>query len=253
MRTRLLIVGSLLGTILLVPGCKPKNGDCDTTDDCKEQDDYKNDVCVNKHCQECGADSDCKAGFTCQANKCTPKPECASSADCGSGRICQDQKCVPGCTKDADCSGGKCVSGQCKAAGTCTTDGDCTGGQTCQAGYCSAPQQAAACQLQRVNFDFNESKLTSSGEATLQEDAQCIKTRNIGHVTLEGNADERGTEEYNLHLGERRAESAKKYLEKLGVEGRKLKTISYGKERPVNPGHDEAAWAENRRTDVVEK
>ena len=161
----------------LLTVARRRTASASTTDDCKAQDDYKNDVCVNKHCEECGADSDCKAGFTCQANKCTPKPECASSADCGSGRSCQDQKCVPGCTKDADCSGGKCVSGQCKAAGTCTTDGDCTGGQTCQAGYRSAPQQAApAASSSAVNFDSNESKLPP-GEATLQEYAQRIKTR----------------------------------------------------------------------------
>jgi peptidoglycan-associated lipoprotein len=70
-------------------------------------------------------------------------------------------------------------------------------------------------------------------------------------VQIEGNCDERGSDEYNLALGEKRAKSAMKYLETLGVPAERLSVISYGKEKPADPGHDEAAWAKNRRDEFV--
>jgi peptidoglycan-associated lipoprotein len=70
-------------------------------------------------------------------------------------------------------------------------------------------------------------------------------------ITIEGHADERGTAEYNLALGERRAASARTYLLSLGIPGDRLKTVSYGKEFPFDPGHDESAWAKNRRAHFV--
>lgn len=70
-------------------------------------------------------------------------------------------------------------------------------------------------------------------------------------VRIEGNCDERGSDEYNLALGERRAQVAARYLTTLGISGERLSTISYGKEKPVDPGHDENAWARNRRDDFV--
>ena len=72
-------------------------------------------------------------------------------------------------------------------------------------------------------------------------------------IRLEGNCDERGTREYNLALGQRRADSVKDRLKSLGVSGDRIETISNGKEKPRNPGHDESAWAENRRVDIVYK
>ena len=254
MRAKIVLVSGLLVSAFALTGCPPKDGECKATDDCKGQEKYATDVCVEGKCVECGGDTDCKAGFVCKNQTCQPKPECAVPADCGTGKICQNEKCVAGCTNDSGCGGGKCVAGQCKAAtGSCNSSADCPSGQTCQNGYCGAPPTAdnGTCQLKRVSFGFNESTLDGSAESTLKDDADCIQKRKIG-VTLEGNADERGTEEYNLHLGARRAASAKKYLQSMGVESNKLKTISYGKERPINPGHDEAAWTENRRVDVVE-
>jgi peptidoglycan-associated lipoprotein len=72
-------------------------------------------------------------------------------------------------------------------------------------------------------------------------------------IVLAGHCDERGTEEYNLHLGERRANSVKKYLAAMGIEPNRLKAVSYGKERPVNFNHSEEAWAENRRVEFGER
>ena len=94
-------------------------------------------------------------------------------------------------------------------------------------------------------------KLLEALQSLLDRHAQCIKSRNAKKVTISGHADERGTTEYNLQLGEKRAAAVKKYLANLGVDGKKLKTVSFGEERPSNNGHDEAAWAENRRAEIA--
>ena len=85
----------------------------------------------------------------------------------------------------------------------------------------------------------------------LQANAQVLKKQPTWQVTVEGHCDERGTAEYNLALGERRALAAKTYLVSLGIAADRLRTVSYGKEFPFDPGHDEAAWSKNRRAHFV--
>jgi peptidoglycan-associated lipoprotein len=99
----------------------------------------------------------------------------------------------------------------------------------------------------RVFFDFDKSNLTDEGKATLDKQVAWLKKYGQWSITIEGHCDERGTREYNLALGERRANSVKKYLAGAGVADSRLKTISYGKERPAVQGSNEAAWAQNRR------
>lgn len=103
----------------------------------------------------------------------------------------------------------------------------------------------------RVFFGFDKYNLKADARATLEKQAVWLKKYPQVTVTVEGHADERGTREYNLALGERRANSAKEYLVSLGVDASRIKTISYGKERPVALGHNEAAWAQNRRSVTV--
>lgn len=98
-----------------------------------------------------------------------------------------------------------------------------------------------------VYFDFDKYDLSPEARAQLDKQAAWLKQYPNITVTVEGNCDERGTREYNLALGERRATSAKNYLVALGVDPNRIQTISYGKERPAVPGSDEAAWAQNRR------
>jgi peptidoglycan-associated lipoprotein len=102
-------------------------------------------------------------------------------------------------------------------------------------------------QLQDVFFDYDQASLRSDARRVLDADAAVLKSSDGGVVTLEGHCDERGTVEYNLALGERRARAAKQYLVGLGVPDSQLRTISYGEERPFAPGHDESAWGQNRR------
>lgn len=99
----------------------------------------------------------------------------------------------------------------------------------------------------RVFFDFDKYNLTPDAQATLKKQATWLQKFPNVSVTVEGHCDERGTREYNLALGERRAAAVKDYLSALGVARTRVSTISYGKERPVALGHNEAAWAQNRR------
>lgn len=99
----------------------------------------------------------------------------------------------------------------------------------------------------RVFFGYDSYDLTGEARATLEKQAQWLNQYSNLTVTVEGHADERGTREYNLALGERRANAAKNYLIALGVDPRRVDTISYGKERPAVPGSNETSWAQNRR------
>lgn len=103
----------------------------------------------------------------------------------------------------------------------------------------------------RVFFGFDKTELTAEARATLDRQAAWLKKYPTVKVTLEGHADERGTREYNLALGERRAQAAKNYLAAAGVTADRIRTVSYGKERPAVLGSNEAAWAQNRRAVTV--
>ena len=98
-----------------------------------------------------------------------------------------------------------------------------------------------------IYFEYDKSTLTPMAQAVLKRKADFLLNSLDSSVTIEGHCDERGTNEYNLALGDRRAESAKRYLVNLGVSPARLATVSYGEENPVDPGHDEEAWAKNRR------
>lgn len=99
----------------------------------------------------------------------------------------------------------------------------------------------------RVFFDTDQSTIREDGRQTLNRQAEWLKKYGNYQVTVEGHCDERGTREYNLALGERRANAARQYLVAQGIPAARIKTISYGKERPDPVGSDEAAWARNRR------
>ena len=103
----------------------------------------------------------------------------------------------------------------------------------------------------RVFFATNESVLTTASRETLRKQAGWLRKNSKITIVLEGHADERGTREYNLALGERRANAAKDYLMTYGVSGKRISVISYGKERPVNPASSPLAWSQNRRSVTV--
>ena len=105
--------------------------------------------------------------------------------------------------------------------------------------------------IQDAFFEFNDSTLTADAQAALTSSATWLKKNPQYNLLIEGHCDERGTEQYNLALGDRRANQAKEYLVTLGIDSGRIRTVSYGEERPFDPGHNEAAWAKNRRDHLV--
>jgi peptidoglycan-associated lipoprotein len=105
--------------------------------------------------------------------------------------------------------------------------------------------------LKPLFFELDSADVSGEGQQILQANASIIKKYPAWQITVEGHCDERGTAEYNLALGERRALAAKNYLVSLGIPADKIRVVSYGKEFPFEPGHDESAWSKNRRAHFV--
>lgn len=108
--------------------------------------------------------------------------------------------------------------------------------------------RAVAAELSTmINFDYDQSAIRDADQGTLDRKAAILAANPDVRIRIAGHADERGSDEYNLALGNRRAASAKRYLESKGVDGSRIEVVSYGEERPLNPGTDESAYAQNRR------
>lgn len=220
--------------LALLAGCPPTYPKCDNDEQCTEH----NEVCVNGQCQECATNANCKAGFVCQANKCAPKPECVDDGSCAAGKKCTSGKCV--------------VDPNAKKVGSCSANSDCGAGEECSAGYCVTTTTTAKCDYAPIRFDFNEARLSADAQTVLSRLADCVK-RDKAKLVLEGHADERGTEEYNLQLSNRRATAVKRYLVDLGVSTADLDTVGYGENKPAVNASTEDAWAANRRVEPVRK
>ena len=136
--------------------------------------------------------------------------------------------------------------------GTCARDVDCGAGQICIDGRCAdISSNLAACTSVRVHFAFNSSDIDSADRDGLERAARCMKADSALHIAVAGNADERGTEEYNMALGDRRARAVSDYLRSLGASDAQMQTVSYGKEKPLCSEHDESCWSQNRRADLA--
>ena len=202
---------------------------------------------------ECLEDSDCEAGMECRGGNCLEakvRHECATNDDCASNRVCRLQgevrKCVAECESADDCSGENvCWKDRCMSEEEARQKG------MPPALGSSAP--AEACEIQTIHFDFDEYYLTSEARQTLRDNYECIKSKGSVRVKIEGHCDERGSLEYNLALGQRRARAVRDFLVNLGISRNKIETISYGEERPLSYGHNEDAWAKNRRGETIIK
>jgi peptidoglycan-associated lipoprotein len=111
----------------------------------------------------------------------------------------------------------------------------------------------AASGLQRVHFDFDSYNIKSEYEGALKSNASWLTGSKKAVAVIEGHCDERGTTEYNIALGDRRAKSTKSYLGNLGIDDKRLSTISYGEEKPLASCHEESCWWQNRRADFIAK
>jgi peptidoglycan-associated lipoprotein len=204
---------------IVLAGCpkKPAPGECETSADCADQVGYGK-VCVEGRCQECAADTDCQAGFACRDNKCVPRPECVTDADCPADQMCQAERCV---ARPAPLPA---EPERPSISPACADDSAFT-----------------------IFFDFDKSVLKPQALGSLQRLGDCLR-EGATRVVIAGHCDERGTTEYNLALGTRRAESARRYLSDLGV-AVSAETVTYGEERPVCTESNEACWSRNRRAE----
>ncbi len=199
---------------------------------------------------ECLEDSDCAAGMACIGGNCLEskvRHECADNEDCPSNKVCrmtgEVRKCVAECESSDECSGENvCWQDRCMSEEEARRKG------MPPAVGSSATTQA--CEINRIHFDFNEYYLTSEARQTLRDNYECLKSKGTVRVVIEGHCDERGSLEYNLALGQRRARAVRDFLVNLGILRSKIETISYGEERPVSYGHNEDAWAKNRRGEI---
>jgi peptidoglycan-associated lipoprotein len=227
---RRILALALTTTAILLTACPspPKNGECKSSGDCAAQAGFGK-VCVSGRCAECAADTDCKAGFACKANKCEPA---GPSADELARKAAEDE------------------AARRRAAGLCNADSDCEGGKACVAGKCAVPVDTACADAAAftVRFGFDQSSITGDAPGTLQKLAACLQKAPARKVMVDGHCDDRGTTAYNLALGKRRAEAVKKYLADLGVAGA-LETNTYGEEKPLCREATEDCWARNRRAE----
>ncbi|HUJ60310.1 MAG TPA: OmpA family protein [Kofleriaceae bacterium] len=213
------------------PGCK-------TDKDCKSPL-----VCAENKCVECNEDSQCSGGKRCSAHACVAKPECEHDEQCPSGQVCQAGLCKA-CASDGECGpGGTCNAGACKKAKKCAKDDECADDEDCVNGLCQKASKAssggdASCTLQTVYFAFDKSEIEPSERDRLDQNQQCIAKNKSKNVFLIGHTDTSGTEEYNIALSERRAQSVADYLSRLGTDPARMQVVPKGETEPTGLGDD---------------
>jgi peptidoglycan-associated lipoprotein len=133
---------------------------------------------------------------------------------------------------------------------SCAADLDCQPTQLCVERRCANAAELPQCSTLRVHFDFDRSDLHAADQPGLDLFARCVKAQPATHFVIAGNCDERGTEEYNMALGDRRANAVVGYLTAIGAPKERLRAVSYGEEQPICEGHDESCWWQNRRAQL---
>ncbi|MCP4499587.1 MAG: OmpA family protein [Deltaproteobacteria bacterium] len=252
----MLVVSTLfLATFIACPG--PDWPKCENDDHCKENDgDEVNYHCVFGQCQECGRDSDCGKNEQCNKKVFKCEAKCSDDASCESGFMCESGGCIKGerapeVDENACVETGDCKSGFMCSEGSCVEDPDATseeGGGT-DDGSTSAEVTPECEQAGTIFFGFNTFNLTPEARESLNTFAKCMEDNADWKVVIEGHADERGTPEFNMSLGEKRANEVRKYMTNLGVAKSRMRSLSYGEERPVDSDSSENAWTANRRAE----
>lgn len=250
-RMSVVIAGMAFGALLFT-ACGPKYPACDNDENCKEHGEY----CVDKMCVECVMDNHCAgqgACMTCGPNNACVKPAGYAGDCCTANGDCQQGKCYKAggltgicaqCASEADCGAAfKCVGGNCVPKGECGAGmPDCPAGKTCVNNMCVVQE----CQLTPIYFDFDESAIRADARGTLNANYECVKEKGKA-IQVEGHCDERGSDEYNLALGTRRAKAAQRFLLNLGAKKNQVSITSKGEEQPVCTGAYESCWSQNRR------
>ncbi len=191
-----------------------------------------NGVCYMGKCEECSKDEDCKDLKQCVENRCLSS--CQADADCGADKHCENSFCIADCTGNESCPGSHvCATGRCVAEG-------------------AAGEIVGECKILPIHFDFDRQTIRPEDKAAVDRLGDCLKKNPGARVTIEGHADNRGTPSYNIALGQRRADAVQKYLRDVqGIASNRIKTHSYGEQRPVSDENTEDGWQQNRRAEFV--
>ncbi|HEY4238439.1 MAG TPA: OmpA family protein [Kofleriaceae bacterium] len=219
-------------------GDKPKAPGCHGDKDCSA-----GLTCAANRCVECTNDSMCKDGKHCSAeDTCVAAAECTKDGDCTDGKVCHAGKCTT-CATDDDCGpGGTCNAGACTRATKCAKDTDCADDEDCANGYCHKAGQpttaTAGCPLSTVYFSFDDSSIQQSERDRLDTSQKCIESTKGKSVYLIGHTDTSGTEEYNIALSERRAQTVADYIARLGTDPARLQVVPKGETEPTGLGDD---------------
>jgi len=168
-------------------------------------------------------------------------------AGCAKQELIKKDNPLPASTSGDSAQASNPAQGRTAPDATAQTAGKTPDAGTVQSATSQPVDRLSATALENIYFSFDSPSISSAARTILAQDAKLLTATRGGMVTIAGHCDERGSAEYNLALGEKRALAAKKYLISLGIPAKRLATISYGEEKPADPGHDETAWAKNRR------
>jgi peptidoglycan-associated lipoprotein len=264
---RLSLLALLASAAVFTVACPgPAYPKCEKDEQCKKNKDGKdiNEYCLFGQCQQCAKDSNCATGEKCNRGRC--EATCTADDQCGTGKMCENSTCVTAqCTTEKQCSGGEsCTDGRCvnsTSAIRCTESKDCPKDLLCEANKCVPgttpvvedpnPGKEKCDKKVRVGFGFNEFELSATVREQLDAYAKCMVKNASWKLTIEGHADERGTTDYNLSLGQKRADAVRDYLQRLGVKSDRSHTVSYGEEKPLDTASTEEAWEKNRRCELI--
>ena len=230
-------VALVLGSATVGCGDSSKKPGCTSDKDCKN-----NQVCAaSKTCVECNSDAQCPAGKRCSGNACVVM-ECKSDQECN-GKVCQAGQCKA-CATDGECGPDRvCKAGLCEGAKKCAKDDECADDEDCVNGFCRKPGAGsnpgdATCTLSTVYFKFDDSTVQESERERLAGNVACIEKTKGKMVYLIGHTDTSGTEEYNIALSERRAQSVADYMSRLGTDPARLQLVPKGETEPTGLGDD---------------
>jgi peptidoglycan-associated lipoprotein len=237
----------VLACAILV-GCgekQPRYPTCGGDRDCEE-----GEHCIARQCLVCGDDTHCKSFETCSAGACVLREGmCETTGDCKDGLICRENRCES-CASDVECGpGSRCSSGACVARGKCTIDEDCADEEDCVESTClrggRREPPALSCKLDAIYFSYDEYGFDARARDSLQATSVCIQQAQDRNVLLIGHTDERGTDEYNVALSEKRARAVADFLARLGIDPDRLRVIPKGEAEAL--GDDESSRSRDRR------
>lgn len=242
----------LLGLSTLMSGCR-SYPECKNDTHCENYE-RGTPYCVDRTCSECRDDSQCGFCEQCDGNQCVRTPGCCGSdSDCPNPMVCRDDRCGPQCLSDEDCGDmERCAAGECIEI-ECRTDDDCPANHRCDNYECIEIVDTTPCAnrtFPTVYFDFDEHTLRADQITAAEGNLACLE-RYPESVDVEGHCDERGTVEYNLALGERRARTVRSWLEDQGIDRSRLNKVSYGENRPAASGTSQSAHRQNRRVQLT--